>query len=114
MNPLTVTELVKEAHQTALEKGWWDKPRTVGDVIALIHSELSEALECYRRGGTEAIVNVTLGENNKPEGFFVELADAIIRIADLAGRYNVDLEEILRMKLEYNKNRPYRHGNKQL
>jgi len=44
----TITELVKEAYETAKEKGWHDVPATFGDRIALCHSELSEALEAYR------------------------------------------------------------------
>ena len=40
--------LQREAHAIAREKGWWDEPRTFGDLIALVHSGLSEALEAYR------------------------------------------------------------------
>ena len=49
---------------------------------------------------------------NKPERFTVELADILIRIADLCGEFNLDLEDALKTKMEYNKTRPYRHGNK--
>ena len=42
----------------------------------------------------------------------MELADAIIRIADMCGAYGLDLEEALTKKMEYNKSRPYRHGGK--
>lgn len=109
MNSLTIEELVRESHETAVSKGWWEGERNVGEAIALMHSELSEALEEYRKG-------VPLGAydyvDGKPEGFVVELADAIIRIADLCGRHNLSLELALLEKMEYNRTRPYRHGGK--
>ena len=53
-----------------------------------------------------------LDESGKPEGFPVELADAVIRIADLFGFLGVDMAGIIRLKMQYNATRPYRHGNK--
>ena len=80
--------------------------------MALVHSEISEALEVYRDLGKEGLSKNWNEENGKPEGFTVELADAIIRIADMCGAYGLDLEESLTKKMEYNKSRPYRHGGK--
>ena len=51
--------LQKEAHAIAREKGWWDEPRTFGDLIALVHSELSEALEVYRVCGNSRLSSRT-------------------------------------------------------
>lgn len=103
-------KLQREIYENAKNHGWWDEPRTFGDVIALCHSELSEALEAFRNN--EAMVWVN--DKGKPEGVAVELADCIIRILDWAGHENVDMETIIRDKHEYNKTRPYRHGDKAL
>tara|TARA_Y100001970_G_scaffold141265_1_gene173898 strand:- start:144 stop:467 length:324 start_codon:yes stop_codon:yes gene_type:complete len=105
---MEINKLINLSHNIAKEKGWWDKDREVPEIIALIHSELSEALEEYR-------VNDNLNiryENGKPEGFVVELADALIRIFDLSGKYKLDLQNALEEKIQYNKSRKYRHGNK--
>lgn len=95
----SINDFIKLCYATAKEKGWWDKPRSDGELIALMHSELSEALEAMRNGhGQDAIAE--------------ELADCCIRIFDYCGRNNIDLEEALLKKAEKNKTRPYRHGKK--
>jgi len=96
---LGVNKLIKECHSIAREKGWWKDERNDGELIALMHSELSEALEALRNHGTR---------DNVAE----ELADVCIRIFDFCGARNIDLEETLRKKIAYNKTRPYRHGKK--
>ena len=108
---MEVNELVKEAHRIAKDKGWWEpgNERTFGDIVALMHSELSEALEEFRHGKS-----MVYEKDGKPEGIAVELADCIIRIADFCGRNKVDLDGVLTMKMKYNESRPYRHGNKEI
>ena len=95
-----LNELAKEIHKTACEKGWWEEERTFGELIALCHSELSEALEVYRDGYRGSI----------PE----ELVDCIIRILDICGYYEWDIDAAIKAKMNYNKSRPYRHGGKRL
>lgn len=48
MSGMTISELQQEVHQTAKEHGWWEEPPSFPEIIALIHSEASEALEEYR------------------------------------------------------------------
>ncbi len=105
-----LNELAKEIHSNARAHGWWDEPRTMGEVIALCHSELSEALEEHRAGRAD----VWYGMGGKPEGVAVEMVDCLIRILDWFGMKELDLDEIVRKKHEYNKSRPYRHGGKLL
>ena len=110
---MTIETLVGESNQTAKSKGWWDDPdRNIGEILALIHSEVSEALEVYRLKGKDSLKENWFNEKGKPEGFTVELADVVIRIADLCGEFGLDLESALTTKLSYNQTRPYRHGNK--
>lgn len=109
---MNISDLQKQAHAIAKEKGWWDKPRSIGELIALCHSELSKALEEARY---DYPLNDIYDESpSKPAGFPIELADLIIRVADMAEGYNIDLDTAIKLKMEYNKTRPYRHGGKKL
>ncbi len=109
----------EEVHLTAKDKGWWDaQPFNIPEKLALIHSEVSEALEEYRNGNAlriytnDAGARVEYREGTKPEGMPIELADAIIRILDLCSRMEVDIEYALELKHAYNKTREVRHGGK--
>lgn len=107
---MNIKELCEESHKTALEHGWWEGDPSLPEKLCLMHSELSEALEEYRDG--KGISEWYQNKLGKFVGIPIELADCVIRIADLCGRYGIDLDECLRVKLEYNKSRPHRHGGK--
>jgi len=97
---MNINEMCKKCHQVAVEKGFWDEPRNNGELIALMHSELSEALEALRQ--------IDESKNNVGE----ELADCCIRIFDYCGARDIDLEKELNKKIEINKKRPKKHGKK--
>lgn len=108
--PKTIAEWQKEVHALAVEKGWWDEgSRNIGELIALMHSELSEALEEYRSGRD---LNLVYYAGKKPMGFPIELADCMIRIMDTCESLGIDLDHMLSLKHQFNKTRAYRHGGK--
>jgi len=93
-----VNGLAAFCHASSVIPGWWDNPRNPGELIALMHSELSEALEGIRKDAQD---------DHLPEfkSVEVELADALIRIFDYAGATNLRLGEAFVAKLAYNAQR---------
>lgn len=109
---LHLNKMAKEINSVAISKGWWDNERRFGEIIALIHSELSEALEDFRSG--MAYTQIERNDDGKLTGIPIELADAIIRILDFCGRFDIDIAGAVLRKMEYNKTRPHRHGGKKI
>ena len=98
MNAIPLRDLQKQIHDNARNHGWWETQRPVPEILCLIHSEVSEALEAYR--------------NQDIDNFREELADIAIRLLDAAEGYGINLYEEIIKKHEINKGRPYRHGGK--
>lgn len=94
-------------NQLAHDKGFYDNGHDTNRSLLLVVGEITEAQEELRAGHapTEIYFNGT-----KPEGFPVELADAVIRILDLAQELGIDLDTAMEMKHNYNLSRPYKHG----
>lgn len=103
---VSVSRISEEIHKTAKEKGWWDEERNNGEMIALMHSELSEALEGLRHGNppSDHIPEFSAAEE--------ELADCVIRIMDMAEARRWDLAQAILAKMAFNKNREHKHGGK--
>jgi len=76
--------------------------------LALIHSEITEAVEAVLDGDEQ----VRIGENGKPEGVAIEVADAAIRCLDFCGGYELDMEAAVQLKHSYNATRSVKHGGK--
>ena len=92
----SLNKLAEICHGIAVEKGFWDKERNIGEALMLIVTELAEAMESHRV--------------QDKENFKEEIADTFIRLLDLCGGLKIDIEEEIEKKSSKNKNRPYKHG----
>lgn len=106
--PKNLNDYRKESWQIAEEHGWHEGQINVPERLALIHSEVSEALEDHRNGAFE----LRTDECGKPVGFPSEIVDVLIRVFDLAGQLGIDLDRAYEIKTAYNRTRSYRHGGK--
>lgn len=106
---MRINELVAKAFLNANEKGFWsdldcnleeaqtqEQINAIGNRLMLIVGEVAEAQEGLR--------------HSDKENFKEELADIAIRLADLCGGLEIDLEHEIEKKMAINKDRPYKHG----
>ena len=113
-------------HEASKQKGFYEKPREIGTLLMLIVSELSEALEADRKNRHADFEAYEIKLNSEPNRVFVkqpslfqeyikdtfedEIADAMIRLFDLCGYLNINIEKHIDLKLKYNQGRPNKHG----
>lgn len=104
---MTLQELAEEIRDINRANGWnttkpedWGQDYKVPGVLALIHSEASEALEAFRKDD---------GEN-----FVEEMADVLIRVLDCVAAFTDDFDAVVRDKMERNRQRGFRHGGKRV
>lgn len=108
---MTIRELCEEAHANAVIKGFFEgcdlkNPDVINGKLMLVVSEIGEACEAVRKGNPSCDkVGLEFMGN-----FEEEMADAVIRIADLMQAMGYDLQEAIEAKMKYNLSRPYKHG----
>jgi NTP pyrophosphatase (non-canonical NTP hydrolase) len=125
-----IKDLVNKAHENARNKGFWDKFRPISELLMLVVAELAEALEADRENrfadwnnfidckDKDCYFNFTEYDNKTDfeclikDTFEDEIADCFIRLADLCGGLNIDIEKYIEAKMEYNKSREILHGKK--
>ena len=119
-----INELGKEIHKNAVSKGFYEDKKNIGEMLCLIHSEISEALEADRKNNYTKTdiysVNQWIDDENfthyfkenVKDTFEDELSDIMIRVMDLATFKGINLEEHIKAKMRYNSMREHKHGKK--
>jgi len=126
-----LNDAAKTIHEDNKRKGFWDNKRETGTLLMLCVSELAEALEADRKNkkaqlnkfvgfsnmGFDKDYNTYLNEDAIPsfetnikDTFEDEIADTVIRILDLCGAMEIDIERHINLKLKYNRSRERMHG----
>ncbi len=105
---MEIKQLQTMLHEAILKKGFMKEPVPIPEQVALMHSELSEALEAYRNKEPLSWTD----EKGKPQGIASEYIDVIIRAFNYCSHLGIDVEKELLRKHNYNETREYMHGGK--
>jgi len=121
-----LNELSKEIYEGNKLRGFNTANENVGQTLMLVVSELSEALEAHRKNKFVDLLPeeiLILKDNTLPnedfkdvfqklikDTFEDEIADSFIRLFDLCGAFDIDIEKHMELKLKYNSMREYKHG----
>lgn len=98
---VTLWNMTDTVNHINRDNGWFDTDRTFGDDCALLHSEVSELFEAYRKD---------MGKDEMGK----ELADILIRLLDTAYRQDISIGYYFALKCEENRQRGYRHGGRKV
>lgn len=124
---MDIKAISQEIHENNKTKGFYDEPKNIGEMLMLIVTEVSEAMEADRKdkyfndGGRLDVYKIDnftekgameVFEENVKNTFEDELADIVIRVMDLAYFKGINLEWHILQKIRYNKTRPHKHGGK--
>lgn len=121
---MEIKEVMKAVHNNAREKGFYEKEKNIGEMLCLIHSEVSEALEAdrndqYCKANTDVLNGWVQDDDfhkyykEKVKATFEEeMADIMIRVMDLCEYKNIDLEGHIKAKMRFNAMREKYHGKK--
>lgn len=125
---MNINALIRQAHDIAVKNGFYEYEneiknignRNISEMLMLIVSELAEAQEALRRNKfnpylpeyTNKKLNIVKFKKYTKDTFEDEIADTFIRLADLCGYLNIDIEKFIIAKIEYNKTREKKHGKK--
>ena len=120
-----LNELAKTVHENAKSKGFYDNKKNIGEMLCLIHSEVSEALEADRKKqyckmdkpqenvlmGWTSDIDFQHDYKDKVKGSSEEeMADIVIRVLDMCAFKNIDLDLHVKAKMRYNSSRQFMHG----
>lgn len=119
---MSLNILAERIYNGNKNRGFWDNERNVGEMLMLVVTELSEALEAHRSGKMfnkankisflEAEDMVQSFKDNVKDTFEDEIADAMIRLFDMCGGLGIDIDFHVSSKVLYNSTRAYKHGKK--